>query len=200
MNYCKEEPKIKIGQALDRRTVMLAASSLFIFGSFIGCAVYRFLGIGESELYDNLIERYFLALFYKCEGGLDVAMVVLEACMHELWVFALVFFAGFTLFVPVVSGVFLLYRGLLFGFAVTMLQFSVKTGILLDSLVYLCANLAISALLIVTCTEAVGYYIGGTPTGLRSSRTKNYFLVFLRICALVCADVLLMLFLIYVYI
>ena len=54
--YCSDV-KNRIGQALDRRTVMLAASSLFIFGSFLGCAVYRLLGIGRSELYDRLIER-----------------------------------------------------------------------------------------------------------------------------------------------
>lgn len=197
MNF--EYPKRNLGQALDRKTLMLAASSLFIFGCFIGCAIYRFLGIGESELYDNLIERYFLALFYKCQGGLDVAAVALDSCMHELGLFIGVFLAGFTLFVPIVAALSLLYKGLLFGFAVTMLQFSLKTGILLDSIVYLGASLAISLLLIITATEAMGFYYEGSEPRIKSPRTKNYLLLFLRICALVCADVLLMLFLIYVY-
>ncbi len=191
--------KSKIGQALDRRTVMLAASSLFIFGSFVGCAIYRFLGIGESELYDNLIERYFLALFYKCGSGLDIAMVSLECCMHELWVFIAVFLTGFTLFIPIVSSVIMLYRGMLFGFAVTMLQFSLRTGILLDSIVYLAANLAISLLCMILSAEAMGFYYNGGQPKLRSQRTRDYLAVFLRICALVCANVLSMLFLIYVY-
>ncbi len=199
MNPGYTETKNRIGQALDRKTVMLAASSLFIFGSFLGCALYHFLGIGESELYDNLIERYFLALFYRCDGALDVAMVALDCCTHELWLFIAVFFAGFTLFVPIVSAAVLLYRGVLFGFAVTMLQFSLRTGILLDSLVYLGASLAISLLLIITCAEAIGFYYGADTPKLFSPRTKNYAFVFLRICSLICADVLLMLFLIYVY-
>jgi len=85
---------ITYGQAndrLDRKTVLLAASSLFIFGAFLGCAVYRILGIGESELYDNLIERYFLALFYKCDTSLDVMRVALDCIFHELWLFIAVF-------------------------------------------------------------------------------------------------------------
>ncbi len=196
--YCSEA-KNRIGQALDRRTVMLAASSLFIFGSFLGCAVYRYLGIGESELYDNLIERYFLALFYKCGSGFDAAMVALECCMHELWIFIAVFLAGFTLFIPAVSSLILLYRGMLFGFAVTMLQFSMRTGILLDSIVYLAANFAISVLFTILATESMGFYYNGGQPRIRSPRTKDFLMVFLRICALVCVNVLLMLFLIYVY-
>ena len=185
---------------LDRRTVLLAASSLFIFGSFIGCAVYRLLGIGESELYDNLIERYFLALFYKCDSPLDVIRVAADCCLHELWMFAAVFFAGFTLFTHAVSAAMLLYRGLVFGFSMTMLQFSSRTGLLLDSMVYLCAAFALSMLLSVLVAEASQFFTYDRSPKLKSPRSKRYILLFLRISAIVCADILLMLFLIYVYI
>lgn len=184
----------------DRKTALLAASSLFIFGSFVGCAVYRLLGIGESELYDNLIERYFLALFNRCGSTLDIVRVAADCCLHELWMFIAVFFAGFTLFTPLVSGALLLYRGILFGFAITMLQFSNRTGLLLDSIVYLFAAFAISMLLALLSAEAAGFYYPERRVVLRSPRTSRYILTFLRIVAIVSADVLIMLFLIYVYI
>lgn len=184
----------------DRRTALLAASSLFIFGSFVGCALYRLLGIGESELYDSLIERYFLALFYKCDSTLDLIRVAADCCIHELWMFIAVFLAGFTLFTPAVSAAMLLYRGLTFGFSLTMLQFSSRTGLLLDSIVYLAAAFALSMLLSVLAAEAWGFYNCNRAPKLRSTSSLGYFSVFLRISALVCADVLLMLFLIYVYI
>ena len=191
------------GQAndkLDRKTTLLAASSLFIFGAFLGCAVYRILGIGESELYDNLIERYFLALFYKCDTSLDVARVALDCIFHELWLFIIVFVSGFTLFVPIVASVSLLYRGVLFGFAMTMLQFSSKAGLLLDAIVYLAAAFALSMLLSLLSADAVLFYYPARSVRLKNPRTKRYVLTFLRICALVCLDVILMLFLIHVYI
>lgn len=194
---------ITYGQAndrLDRKTTLLAASSLFIFGAFLGCAVYRILGIGESELYDNLIERYFLALFYKCDTPLDVARVALDCIFHELWLFIAVFVSGFTLFAPIVAAVSLLYRGVLFGFAMTMLQFSSKAGLLLDAIVYLAAAFALSMLLALTSADAVLFYYPTQSVRIRSPRTRRYALTFLRICALVCFDVLLMLFLIHVYI
>ncbi len=186
--------------ALDKRTVMLCAASLFIFGTFLGCAVYRLLGIGESELYDNLIERYFLALFYKCASPADVIRVAADCVLHEIWIFAAVFFAGFTLFAPIISAAALLYRGLLFGFAVTMLQFSTRIGLLLDSIVYLCAAFAVSILLALLSTEAIFFYFPERHPVIKSRRTLNYVLIFLRICALVAANILFMLFLIYVYI
>ncbi len=185
---------------LDKRTVLLAASALFIFGAFLGCAVYRLLGIGESELYDNLIERYFLALFYKCSSPADVIRVAADCVIHEIWIFAAVFFAGFTLFTPIISALALLYRGLLFGFAMTMLQFSTRIGLLLDSIIYLCAAFAISLLLALLSTESVFFYYPERRPMVKSRRTLNYVLVFLRICALVSVNVLFMLFLIYIYI
>ncbi len=191
---------IYTSSGFDRRAALLAASSLFIFGSFLGCAIYRLLGFGESELYDNLIERYFLALFNRCGSSLDIVRVAADCCLHELWMFIAVFFAGFTLFTTLVSGAMLLYRGVLFGFAVTMLQFSTRTGLLLDSMVYLFATLAISMLLALLSTEAAGFYYPERRVELRSPRTRRYLMVFLRIFALVCIDVILMLFLIYVYI
>ncbi|MBQ8249432.1 MAG: hypothetical protein IJY93_06080 [Clostridia bacterium] len=194
---------IPIGRApsvLDRRTALLAASALFIFGTFLGCAIYRLLGIGESELYDNLIERYFLALFYKCTSPADVIRVAADCILHEVWLFAVVFFAGFTIFTTVVSAVSLLYRGLLFGFAMTMLQFSTRIGLLLDSIVYLCAAFAMSMLLALLSVEALQFYYPERRPILKSRRTLSYAAVFLRICTLVCVNVLFMLFLIYVYI
>lgn len=186
--------------APDMRTVLLAASALFIFGSFVGCALYRLLGIGESELYDKLIERYFLALFYKCEGTYDVIRVAADCCFHELWMFIAVFLGGFTLFSPVIGGALLLYRGILFGFALTMLQFSSRTGLLLDSMIYLFAMFALSMLLTVLAARAVCHYFGNRCPRLSSPATKNYIHTFFRMTALVCADVVIMLFLIYVYI
>ncbi len=179
---------------LDRRSCMLAASALFIFGAFVGCAVYRLLGLGESELYDNLIERYFLALFYRSASMLDVFRVVADCCLHELWAFLLVFIAGFTVYNPIVGGAVLLYRGILFGFALTMLQFSTRTGLLFDSMAYLIASLAISLLLMSLCAHAVMYYY------TRWCRARTFFLIFLRVVALVCVNVVFMLFMIYVYI
>lgn len=191
------------GQAntfLDKRTTLLACSALLIFGAFIGCAIYRILGIGESELYDKLIERYFLALFYKCTSPLDIARVAADCIIHELWLFIAVFLSGFTLFSGIVGTLAMLYRGVLFGFAVTMLQFSSRTGLLLDSIIYLAASFALCMLLAILSSEAVMFFYSQRTVTIKSESTKHYVLTFLRICAIVSADVLFMLFLIYVYI
>ncbi len=179
---------------LDRRTCLLAASALFIFGTFVGCAVYRLLGLGESELYDNLIERYFLALFYRCSTTGDILRVVADCCLHELWAFIAVFAAGFTLYTPFVSGAALMWRGILFGFALTMLQFSSRTGLLLDAIAYLFCVLAISFLLILLAAYSAMHYYA------RDSSARMLTFTFLRIVALVCVNVVFMLFMIYVYI
>ncbi|MBR5539363.1 MAG: hypothetical protein IKU61_05635 [Clostridia bacterium] len=191
------------GQAnsfIDKRTALLACSALLIFGAFIGCAVYRILGIGESELYDKLIERYFLALFYKCTSPLDVARVAADCITHELWLFVAVFLSGFTLFSAAVGAIAMLYRGVLFGFAVTMLQFSSRTGLWLDSIAYLAASFALCMLLAILSSEAVMFFYSQRTVTLKSGEAKHYVLKFLRICAIASADVLFMLFLIYVYI
>ena len=190
----------QVSNSLDRKTVLLAASSLFIFGAFVGCAVYRLLGIGESELFDNLIERYFLALVYKCDTPLDIVRVALDCIFHELWLFIAVFVSGFTLFSPIAASAALLYRGVLFGFAVTLLQFSSKTGLLLDAIVYLAAAFALSMLLSLLCADAILFYYPDRSVRLKSIKAKHYTMTFLRICTLVCIDVLVMLFLIHVYI
>lgn len=196
----KKTPKSAEGRAGDKRAVLLAASALFIFGAFLGCVVYRLLGLGESELYENLIERYFVALFYKCTGPLDVLRVVADCFLHEAWLFIAVFIGGFTLFTTVVSGAALLYRGLLFGFAVTMLQFSTKAGLLLDSICYIAAFFSISMLLIIMAAFAFGHFYPARSPSLKSPVTKAYAAAFLKICALVFANVCFMLFLIYIYI
>lgn len=182
------------------RALLLAGTALFIFGAFLGCALYRLLGLGESELYDNLIERYFLALFYKCTDSMDTLFVVADCLMHELSLFICVFLGGFTLFTGFISGAALLYRGLLFGFALTMLQFSSKTGLLLDSICYLASSGAISLLLIIQAAMSFAYFYPDRSPRLLCSETKRYTLSFLRVCGLVFANVCAMLFLIYVYI
>ena len=184
----------------DRRCALLAASALFILGCFLGCAVYRLLGLGEGELYNKLIERYFLALFYKCASPLDVFRVAADCVIHELWLTVAVFLGGFTVFTLPISAAALLYRGLLYGFALTMLQFSSRTGLLMDSIVYLAAMFAISMLLIImSALAAEHFYPDGRPR-LRSPHTRTYIAAFLKITALTCADILAMLFLIYIYI
>jgi len=186
--------------ALDRRTLLLAAASLFIFGSFLGCAVYRLIGIGESELYNRLIERYFLALYQKCGNPLDVIAVSLDLMVHELWMFAAVFAAGFTPFTAPIGGIFVLYRGLLFGFSLTLLQFSSKTGLLLSSGIYLLAALSVGALLMLMSAEAVRFYYTSPKMRLRDLRCTGYTLTFMRITAMAVMTLTLMLFLLYVYI
>ena len=178
---------------IDRRTWTLAASALFIFGAFFGCAVYRLLGIGESELYDNLIERYFLALFRGCATPLDVLRVAADCCLHELWAFLAVFAAGFTLYSLPVSGAALLWRGMLFGFSLTMLQFSTRTGLVLYAGAYLLASGAVSFLLILLCAWAAAFRHGRELSG------RMFAAIFLRIAALVCADVVGMLAVVYVW-
>lgn len=184
----------------DLKTLMLAASALFIFGGFLGCAVYRLLGIGESELYDKLIERYFLALFYKCSSPTDILFVVSDCFLNEALAVIIVFLGGFTIFTGAVSIAALLWRGILFGFSLTMLQFSSKSGLLLDSICFLGAKFAVSMLLIIMAAKAFCHYYPTRSPRLNSPATKRYILIFLRIIGLVFANVCIMLFLIYVYI
>jgi len=185
---------------LDRRTLLLAAFALFLFGSFLGCAIYRLLGIGQSELYDKLIERYFLSLFQKCGSAFDVVLVVLDSIAHELWMFALVFVFGFTPFCAIVGTAMLLYKGLLFGFSLTMLQFSTKLGLFMVSGVYLICEFAISALLGMLAAEAILFYVASPKIKLSELHKTGYTSTFFGICALCALTVAAMLFLIHVYI
>ena len=116
MNKLLKESSQNFGDSTknDRKILLLAGSALFIFGGFLGCAVYRLLGIGESELYDKLIERYFLALFYKCTSAFDVLRVILDCFLHEAFAAIIIFFGGFTLFTGGISSILLLWRGILF--------------------------------------------------------------------------------------
>lgn len=198
-DFLSYKPRDSQSALADRRAALLFASALFIFGSFVGCALYRLLGLGESELYDNLIERYFLALFSKCTDSLDVLRVVVSCFLHEVWLFLAVFAGGFTLFTVVVSSVALLYRGVLFGFAITMLQFSSKVGLFLDSLCYIVCYFAISMLLCILAASAFGYFYPTRRPEMRSPKTRAYISVFLKLLALVFANVCFMLFMIYIY-
>lgn len=184
----------------DHKTIMTAGSALFIFGVFLGCAIYRLLGIGESELYDKLIERYFLALFYKCSSPLDIAYVVFDCFFHEAVGAVTIFLGGFTLFTAPLSIGVLVWRGILFGFSLTMLQFSSKSGLLMDSLCFLGSKFAISTLIIILSAYAFCHYYPKRSPKLNSPESKNYILIFFRICGLIFANVCFMLFLIYVYI
>ncbi len=193
-----DEPAPFRADPADRRTLALAAASLFIFGCFLGCALYRLLGLGESELYENLIERYFIALFSKCTGPLDILLVVADCFLHEARLFWPVFFGGFTLFTLPISGAMLLYRGLLFGFSVTMLQFSAKSGLLLDAIGYLGGSAVISCLLISLSVLAYEHYRTGRPR-LSAPHTRLYLLAGLKTAFLLLSDVCLTLFFLYVY-
>lgn len=199
-DFLSYHPSGSQNRLADRRAALLFASALFIFGSFIGCALYRLLGLGESELYDNLIERYFIALFAKCTDSFDVFRVVVGCYLHEIWLFCAVFAGGFTLFTTVISVAALLYRGILFGFAITMLQFSSKAGLFLDSLTYIVCFFAISMLLCILAASAFGYFYPSRRPELKSPATRGYVSVFLKIIALVFANVCFMLFMIYIYI
>ena len=185
---------------IDRRAILLAAFALFVFGSFLGCAVYRLLGIGESELYDKLIERFFLALYLNAEGASDVISVTFDLMAHEIWYFAVVYAVGFTPFCPLVGGVLLLYRGLLFGFSLTLLQFSCRTGLLTVSAVYLMASFMLSVLLALMTLEAIQFYSHSPKLRLRDIRKTGYTAVFFKLTALAGCTVVTMLFIIYVYI
>lgn len=184
----------------DRKLLLLAASAIFIFGGFLGCAVYRLLGIGENELYDKLIERYFIAMFYKCTSPTDVLWVVIDCFLHEVIGIIMIFLGGFTLFTGFVSSIALLKRGILFGFSLTMLQFSSKAGLLLDSLCFLGAKFAISMLYIIMSAYAFGFFYPGRRPKFLSGATREYLFVLLRLIALTFANVCTMLFLIYIYI
>ncbi len=183
----------------DRKTLLIVLSALFVAGAFAGCAIYRLLGLGENELYDSLIERYFVSMFYKCTKASDVFFVVSDCVLHELVLFAIVFAGGFTVFTTAVSSGIILYRGVLFGFALTMLQFSTKTGLLLSSICYIGEFAVISFLLMLLSGYAFTFYYPKRSPKLRDVNTKNYFLCFLRICGLVFVNVSVMIFLIYVY-
>ncbi len=200
MNQVKLTKIADVQSDYDRRVILLAGSAVYIFGIFLGCALYRLLGIGESELYDNLIERYFVALFYSCTEPTDVLSVVAECCLHELAPFIAVYFGGYTLFSGVIGAGALLYRGLLYGFSLTMLGLSPMSGLLFDSLVYLAAGFAISMLLVILSAGAFAHYYPRRSPRFFSAESRRYFALFLRITALVFANVCGMLFMIYVYI
>ena len=188
------------GEALsDRRALLLAASSLFLFGAFFGSALYRILGIGEKSLYDGLILRFFHSLFEDCDGFPAVLAVFADCLSHELIPFFLVFVGGFTLFTPAVSAAVLLVRGSLFGFALTMLEFASLSGILFDTVAYLIASGALSVLLILQAASAYEFYYPKRSPRLKSKETLSYLMIFLRLTALAAVNLGLMLFLVYIY-
>ena len=110
----------------DLRILMLAATALLCFGGFVGCALYRMPGLEKNTLYDSLLERYFTAMFSSCATPWDVLLVVTKCVFREILPLGVIFLGGFTVFTGFISGGMLLYRGLLFGFAFTMLEVTSK--------------------------------------------------------------------------
>ena len=184
----------------DLRILMLAATSLLCFGGFVGCALYRMPGLEKNTLYDSLLERYFTAMFSGCATPWDVLLVVTKCVFREILPLGVIFFGGFTVFTGFISGGMLLYRGLLFGFAFSMLEFTSKTGLLADAIFYLGGYFAVSTLMAIGAARAFAFYFPRRKPEIRSRETRDYLLVFLKLCALTAADVCLMLFLIYIYI
>ena len=184
----------------DTRAVLLAATALCLFGAFIGCALYRLPGLSADPLYDNLIERYFVALFYRCSSVGDVLSVVVSCMAHEIVPLVLIFLGGFTIFTGFISGVVMLWRGVVFGFAFSMLEFSSKSGLLTDSICYLACRFALLSLTAILCARAFGFYFPERKPRLFCHETLRYFLIFLKIVALAAADVCLTIFMIYLFV
>lgn len=184
----------------DTRAVMLTATALCLFGAFVGCALYRLPGLSADPLYDNLIERYFVALFYRCSSARDVLSVLISCMTHEIVPLLLIFLGGFTIFTGFISGAVLLWRGVVFGFAFSMLEFSSKSGLLTDSIYYLACRFALLSLTAILCAHAFGFYFPKRKPRLFSSDTLRYIMVFLKITALAAADVCLTIFMIYLFV
>ena len=81
-----------------------------------------------------------------------------------------------------------------------MLEFTSKTGLLADAICYLGGYFAVSTLMAIGAARAFAFYFPRRKPEIRSRETRDYLLVFLKLCALTAADVCLMLFLIYIYI
>ncbi len=185
-------------RAADRRALLLAGSALWLIGAFAGTALCRSWN-PTGEAGDRLIERWFVGLFYKCHDPSDVLYVVADCFFHELIPYLAVWLAGYTLFTGAVSGAALVRDGLLFGYALTMLQFSSKTGLFLDAAAYLVSSLALASLLILLSAAAFGFYYPERRAALFGRESLRYTGVFLRIAALVLVNVTGTLFLIYLY-
>lgn len=128
-----------------------------------------------------------------------MANVIAGCFFHEIWLFVAVFLGGYTLFTSVIGGIAMLYRGALFGFAFTMLQYSSKSGLLLDSLVYLGESLSVTLLLASLAAAAAEFYYKDRRPVLFSSSSAGFFTYFLKICGLVFCCLCFMLFLFYIY-
>lgn len=87
----------------------------------VGCLLFHVTGGAENAQFDRRIAGWFSVSLSDCADAFDFAKRLLSFGAQDLMRLALIFTAGFTVFVSFAVAGILLFRGLSFGFAVSYL-------------------------------------------------------------------------------
>ena len=122
------KPKIRLRtpQFIYARTLLLY--TLFYTLAFsLGCLLFHFLDVKDSELMNARILAYFSISFADCEDVFDFTTRLLAIGKQDLSNLFVVFTAGFTMLCGIVVSTLLCFRGFSMGFSVSYLTYAIRS-------------------------------------------------------------------------
>lgn len=125
------KPKIKLRAPQYVYVRMLLVYTLLYTLAFaLGCLLFHFLKIKESQILNTRILSYFSMDFSSCEDIFDFAKQSLSVSSQDLSHLFVVFTAGFTMLAGLVVSALLIFRGFSLGFSISYLAYAVRENLI----------------------------------------------------------------------
>lgn len=125
------------------RIMLSVGAMLVFFGLVLGVVLYRLTGDDIPFDTDGLIDRYFGGMFSQANSLNGKIGVILSSFLHEITLPSLTFIFGYTVFSPIFSSALCIWKATLCAYAICMLEFTAVSGIFVESLLFLIAQIAI---------------------------------------------------------
>lgn len=98
----------------------------YVLAFALGCLLFHLTDGRESALFNRRITDYFSASLDGCGDAFAFSKRLLSVSMQDVTRLALIFTAGFTVFVSLAVTGLLIFRGLSFGFSVSYLAYAIR--------------------------------------------------------------------------
>lgn len=110
--------------------LLLIYSLLYTASFALGCLLFHSLELNNGEFISDRITKYFSVSFSKCENIYDYANTLLDISSTDISHLLIVFTAGFTMLVGVITSVIFVVRGFSLGFSLSYVAYAVNSGVL----------------------------------------------------------------------
>jgi len=126
-----EKPKVKLRapQYIYVR-MLLFYTLLYAVAFFLGCLLFHFLNVKESQMMNAHIIAYF-SKSADYTSVFDFAKQTVFFCREDLSHLLLIFIAGFTMLAGLTVSAILIFRGFSLGFSVSYLAYAVRGDMIL---------------------------------------------------------------------